>query len=269
MKTILLTADAAHRRIKGFIGTLDDFATSKHGEAARKIVNDVDTGGNWTNPLVYDADTEMHYVELTAGELATLAASDTVSWAYVSASTKYFAETCQVDIGVAKESTLLALGSPLQDDDVRLPATIIASKADVNGSFLGLLYSVISLPGMEAEFLPIKIAKGEHRTFSWEIKEGGVAKDISAYTAKMGIKLNLDDTTYELGPIDGVISANADGVMSILSITFMTADTDDAVPCDGLYAVALYKDGEKYKLTQAGGVEFSLIEDILDIPVVP
>jgi hypothetical protein len=177
-------------------------------------------------------------------------------------------------------NTVLGFFKALLKKDAAIPSDIGGTFSPVtdsteaisdkqSGSFLGLLYSVISLPGIETEFLPIKIVKGEHKTFSWEIKEGGVSKDISAYTASMGVKLNLDDVIYQLGPFDGVISANADGVMSILSFTFMTADTKDEVPCDGLYAIALYKDGEKYKLTQAGGVEFSLNEDILDIvPVV-
>jgi hypothetical protein len=110
------------------------------------------------------------------------------------------------------------------------------------------------------------MAKGEHKTFSWQIKEGGVAKDISSFTAKMAVKIGLDDTVYKIEPMDGVISNDVDGIPSILSFILETVDTADMGPFDGLYAIALYKDGEKYPLTPAGGVAFSVIEDILDIP---
>lgn len=131
MKNILLAAPAAHRRIRGWIGTLEDFAVSKHGSAARKIVNEIDTGGDWTNTLVYDADTETHYIELTAAELAALSANDTVSWAYISSTTRYTTEQCQIvsnDIS-GLQTTIALLESDVIAGDIIVPSPTTSGEA--------------------------------------------------------------------------------------------------------------------------------------------
>jgi hypothetical protein len=91
-------APAQHRRIRGVIPSLDFLSRpDKGGAGARKIVNDVDAGGNWTNTLVYDSDTGEHYLELTEAELAALAEHDTASWAYKAADTAWsVAEKAQI-----------------------------------------------------------------------------------------------------------------------------------------------------------------------------
>ena len=168
-----------------------------------------------------------------------------------------------VDGDIAKETTLAASVTVIQTDIASLLTSIIAS-----GGIGGIITGVVDAGVMvSSSFRPISMEKGEKKVLVYEIKENNVAIDVSAYTFQFGVKRDLYDTTYAFAAIAGAVTANADGVMSIVTFIIPAASTKALTVIEsGRYSVGMYDGtGNKAALTPPGGVEFRLTEDILDV----
>ena len=167
--------------------------------------------------------------------------------------------------GTAKESTLLALGVQV----AALPTVVQISAAVVAlGGIGGIITGVVDAGvTVSSSFNPISMEKGEKKVIAYQIKENGVAIDVSAYTFTFGVKRDLYDTVYAFATVAGVISADDDGVDSIVTFTIPKDSTKAlAVIESGRYSVGMYDGvGNKVALTPPGGVSFRLTEDILDV----
>jgi hypothetical protein len=161
------------------------------------------------------------------------------------------------------ESTLAADVTVIQTDIASLLASIIAS-GGIGGIITGVVDAGVTV---SSSFRPISMEKGEKKVLVYEIKENDVAIDVSAYTFQFGVKRDLYDTTYAFEAVAGVVTANADGVMSVVTFIIPAASTKAlAVIESGRYSVGMYDGtGNKAALTPPGGVEFRLTEDILDV----
>jgi hypothetical protein len=105
---------------------------------------------------------------------------------------------------------------------------------------------------------PITLVKGEKRTLRYQLKEDGSQKDIAGMSFKFGVKEKLDDATYRIGPVDGVIDDAASGKFSF---TF-TAPEETFL---GLYEVAMHDaSSNKTVLTLPRGIGFRVVESIID-----
>ena len=171
----------------------------------------------------------------------------------------------ELDGSQAKESTLLALGVQV----AALPTVVQISAAVVAlGGIGGIITGVIDAGvTVSSSFNPISMEKGEKKIIAYQIKEDDVAIDVSAYTFTFGVKRDLYDTTYAFATVAGVISADDDGVDSIVTFTIPKDSTKAlAVIESGRYSVGMYDiAGNKAALTPPGGVSFRLTEDILDV----
>ena len=138
-------------------------------------------------------------------------------------------------------------------DSIRTAGGVITALVDIGAA-------VSSVLG------PIVMEKGERKIVQVQVLEGGVPKDCTGMTAKLGIKERLTDTAFKIDPIDGVFSEDSKGVLSILTFTFEPDVTKDQTPFAGKYSAALYDgSGNKIPLTERGGVPFTLKEDLLDV----
>jgi hypothetical protein len=100
--------------------------------------------------------------------------------------------------------------------------------------------------------------KGEKPTLSYQLKEGGSAKDITGMSFKIGVKEKLNDTSYKIGPVTGDID---DATSGKFSFTFTVPEET----FKGLYEVAMYDaSSNKTVLTSPRGVEFRVVESIVD-----
>jgi len=107
---------------------------------------------------------------------------------------------------------------------------------------------------------PITITRGDTLTLSYQIKEDGVAKDITGMSFKLAVKEGITDASYRINPIDGTIDDASSGKFS-----FALTDTEtDQAAFAGLLELAMYDaQSNKTTLTPAGGVSFRLMEDIV------
>ena len=141
----------------------------------------------------------------------------------------------------AKEDTLLALGQS------------ITGIIDIGA-------------GITSALKPIVMEKGEKLIVTVHILENGIAKDCTGYTAQLGVKEKLTDAAYKFTPLDGVFSNDATGVRALVTFTFLPATTKSMTPFGGLYSAAIFDaGGNKFPITDRGGLAFTLREDILDV----
>lgn len=165
----------------------------------------------------------------------------------------------------AKESTLLALGVSV----AALPTVVqISAAVTALGGIGGIITGVVDAGvTVSSSFNPITMEKGEKKVIVYQIKENDVAIDVSAYTFTFGVKRDLYDTVYAFAAVAGVISADDDGVLSIVTFIIPAASTKAlAVIESGRYSVGIFDgSGNKVALTPPGGVSFRLTEDILDV----
>ncbi len=107
---------------------------------------------------------------------------------------------------------------------------------------------------------PIKITRGDNVTLSYQLKEDGVAKDITGMTFKLAVKEGITDASYKVDPVTGTIDDAATGKFSFE----LTEVETDQSPFAGQMEIAMYNgSGDKTTLSAAGGVEFRLVEDIV------
>lgn len=145
------------------------------------------------------------------------------------------------------------------------------------GGMGGLISAVIDAGvTIATAFNPVQMEKGEKKVLSYRITQGKTALgvdipfDLSAYTGKFAVKAELYDAIAKIGPIDGVITAHADDtgtIKSVITFTIPTLTTKAMATFNGgRYSIAIYDiAGSKTVLTPAGGVEFNLMEDVLDV----
>ena len=107
---------------------------------------------------------------------------------------------------------------------------------------------------------PIVITRGDTLTLSYQLKEDGVAKDITGMTFKLAVKEGITDASYKISPISGTIDDASSGKFS-----FALTDTEtDQAAFAGVMEMAMYDgSGNKTTLTGAGGIAFRLVEDIV------
>lgn len=179
----------------------------------------------------------------------------------------------------AKESTI---GAParasVSADIAALPTVVQISVAVVAlGGIGGIITGVVDAGvTVSSSFNPISMEKGEKKVLSYRITQGKTALgvdipfDLSAYTGKFAVKADLYDSIAKIGPIYGAITAHADDtgtIKSVITFTIPTVTTKAMATFNGgRYSVAIYDiAGSKAVLTPTGGVEFNLMEDILDV----
>lgn len=171
----------------------------------------------------------------------------------------------QDDAEVALDAIMSRLGAQV----AALPTVVQISAAVVAlGGVGGIITGVVDAGvTVSSSFNPISMEKGEKKVIAYQIKEDDVAIDVSAYTFTFGVKRDLYDTTYAFATVAGVVSADSDGVLSIVTFTIPKDSTKAlAVIESGRYSVGMYDiAGNKAALTPPGGVSFRLTEDILDV----
>ena len=188
----------------------------------------------------------------------------------------------QDDAEVALDSIMSRLGTPagtsVSADVAALPTVAQISAAVVAlGGIGGIITGVVDAGvTVSSSFNPISMEKGEKKVLSYRITQGKTALgvdipfDLSAYTGKFAVKADLYDSIAKIGPIDGAITAHADDtgtIKSVITFTIPTVTTKAMATFNGgRYSVAIYDiAGSKAVLTPTGGVEFNLMEDILDV----
>lgn len=177
------------------------------------------------------------------------------------------------DAEVVLDSIMSRLGAPagasVSADVAALPTVAQISAAVVAlGGIGGIITGVVDAGvTVSSSFNPISMEKGEKKIIAYQIKEDDVAIDVSAYTFTFGVKRDLYDTTYAFATVAGVVSADDDGTLSIVTFTIPKDSTKAlAVIESGRYSVGMYDiAGNKAALTPPGGVSFRLTEDILDV----
>ena len=118
-------------------------------------------------------------------------------------------------------------------------------------------------------FDAIRMSKGEHFVVTKKIidRSTGLPKNCAGYTSQFGVKANLGDSTYKIGPVAGVLAEDENGVLSIFSWTIPTLTTKSMAPFFGKYEVVLFDAlGEKTTMTPSGGQSYRLLEDVIDVP---
>ncbi len=107
---------------------------------------------------------------------------------------------------------------------------------------------------------PLKIVRGDTLTLSYQLREDGVAKDITGMSFKLAVKEGISEASYKIGPVDGAIDDAASGMFSFA----LTETETDQSPFAGVMEIAMYDAlGKKTTLSEAGGVGFRLMEDIV------
>lgn len=106
---------------------------------------------------------------------------------------------------------------------------------------------------------PVVIVKADTVTLKYQLKEDGVAKDITGMTFKLAVKEKLSDAAFKIDPVDGDIDVALTGEFS-----FTLTDTEtDQDPFAGHLEIAMFSGPDKTTLTPAGGIGFRLIEDVI------
>ena len=107
---------------------------------------------------------------------------------------------------------------------------------------------------------PITITRGDTLTLSYQLKEDGVAKDITGMSFKLAVKEGITDASYKVAPVTGTIDDASSGKFS-----FALTDTEtDQASFAGLMEISMYDaSSNKTTLTPAGGLAFRLMEDIV------
>ncbi|MBI4822662.1 MAG: BppU family phage baseplate upper protein [Nitrospirae bacterium] len=104
----------------------------------------------------------------------------------------------------------------------------------------------------------LTFTKGDKRILRIQVKENGTPKNITGMTFKFGVKENLADASYKIGPVTGVIDDVSQGHVSF---TFNVGTN----VFSGVYEVAMYDAAEnRTTLTPAGGLSFRAMENIID-----
>ncbi len=106
---------------------------------------------------------------------------------------------------------------------------------------------------------PITITRGDTVTLKYQLKEDGVALDITVMSFKLAVKERISDTAFKIAAVDGTIDDAATGKFSFA----LTNTETDQAPFKGLVEIAMYDgSGNKTTLTEPGGVVFRIVEDI-------
>ena len=107
---------------------------------------------------------------------------------------------------------------------------------------------------------PITITRGDTLTLSYQLREDGVAMDITGMTFKLAVKQGISEASYMIGPVDGTID---DAALGKFSFPLTETETGQG-PFAGVMEIAMYDVlDNKTTLSAAGGVEFRLVEDIV------
>lgn len=110
-------------------------------------------------------------------------------------------------------------------------------------------------------FSPLRIIRGDARTLRYQLREDGSSRDITGMSFRFGVKERHTDAAYRIGPVEGTVDDAPEGKFSFA----LDSTHTDLDPFRGVYAVAMYDGGgNRTTLTPAGGVEFRVIEDIID-----
>lgn len=202
----------------------------------------VDTSG----AALYELTNGMYLIELNVTEDAAFRIYQTGD------NTKWTAGSFEIRSGdYASQVTLLAAKAVI---DAYIDATISSRAAIVD---------IVDITNyINASVNSIRIPKGEWFQQVYQVLENGEGKDITNYTISFGVKDNIDDTAFKIGPVAGVLVAPTNG-----QFTITLTDTETNIePFNGRFALAIYDAaGNKTTLTPPGGQEFDLVEDILDV----
>ena len=107
---------------------------------------------------------------------------------------------------------------------------------------------------------PITITRSDTITLSYQLKEDGVAKDITGMSFKLAVKEGITNASYKVDPVTGAID---DAALGKFSFALTDTETDQAAFA-GVMEMAMYDgSGNKTTLTGAGGIAFRLVEDIV------
>lgn len=107
---------------------------------------------------------------------------------------------------------------------------------------------------------PITITRGDTLTLSYQLKEDGALKDITGMSFKLAVKEKAGVVAHKIGPVDG---STDDAAAGKFSFALTSVETDQA-PFSGVYEISMYDAGSaKTTLTEAGGLGFRLMEDIV------
>ncbi|KAF0145113.1 MAG: hypothetical protein FD156_1224 [Nitrospirae bacterium] len=105
-----------------------------------------------------------------------------------------------------------------------------------------------------------QFVKGETKTISLQLKENGIAKNITGYTFKFAGKAKHSDTAYKIPVINGAITDAANGKFS-----FTINAADVAAVFSGVFEIAMYDALlKKTVLTPPRGTPVTVHEDIID-----
>jgi|GEM_PF-2906063 hypothetical protein len=110
---------------------------------------------------------------------------------------------------------------------------------------------------------PLHIARADTVKLRYQVvsAESGEPQDITGMSFSFAVKERLEDTTYRIGPVSGVVEDAANGVFSF---TLTAAETDQA-PFSGLYEIVMTDGaGARTTLTPPGGQRFVLRENVID-----
>lgn len=111
----------------------------------------------------------------------------------------------------------------------------------------------------------IVMLRKEARTFKYQVKEDGVAKNISALTAKMHVKADIDDVAYQIEVTGSFTTDGTDGKFEIAVLSTTVAAGSDKTPFEGVYELTLETGaGARTPLTVPRGAPFRLVENVYD-----
>ncbi len=104
-----------------------------------------------------------------------------------------------------------------------------------------------------------RFVKGDKPTLKFQLTQNGAARDITGMTFKLTVKQFITNTVAVIGPVNGALNDVANGKFSF------TLDLTNTAPVRGKMEIAMYDGaGNRTTLTPPGGVDFSVIENIID-----
>lgn len=105
---------------------------------------------------------------------------------------------------------------------------------------------------------PLRFETYETATLRYQLKEGGVAKDITGMTLTFAAKERHTDVPYRISPVIATIDDALDGRFS-LTLTMPPS------PFAGLYSIVMEDAGGKRTvLTKPGGTAIRVLESLVD-----